>query len=263
MGGRNSDTAGAASTSQRAVTDSLINKNEMKIGVAAPPDSYSVVGQINESTMSSFTGKGVVFMSPKQIIMEECLVQNVQQVKRTNSIGRSETDFYSVDTLQSASEKLTDKGSAVNSRYEDSTTVVNLIDDTVEISSPRKKRWKRIAREKSACRHIGDFEDGLGKRAADDPIEEEGANLHVQNGSNSWQSRFHFEEAWLHDEEAKKIIENNWHHLQGSSAVASVAGSVGRVTSRLHIWNRDKRKKATLELKKLRGDLKELMGASS
>ncbi|KAL5754887.1 hypothetical protein ACOSP7_023107 [Xanthoceras sorbifolium] len=84
----------------------------------------------------------------------------------------------------------------------------------------------------------------------------------VQNGSNSWQSRFHFEEAWLHDEEAKKIIENNWHHLQGSSAVASVLDNVGRVTSRLQTWNRDKRKTATLELKKLRGDLKELMGAS-
>ncbi|KAL5861598.1 hypothetical protein ACOSQ4_002894 [Xanthoceras sorbifolium] len=123
MGGRNLDTAGAASTSQRAVTDSLINKNEVKIGAAAPPDSDSVVGQINESTVSSFTRKGVVFMSPKQVIMEECLVQNVQQVEKTDSVGRSETDFYSVDTLQSASEKLTDKGSAVNSRQEDSTAV--------------------------------------------------------------------------------------------------------------------------------------------
>ncbi|KAL5794439.1 hypothetical protein ACOSP7_003033 [Xanthoceras sorbifolium] len=141
MGGRNLDTAGAASTSQRAVTDSLINKNEVKIGAAAPPDSDSVVGQINESTVSSFTRKRVVFMSPKQVIMEECLVQNVQQVERTDS---------------------------------------------------------------------------------------------VQNGSNSWQSRFHFEEAWLHDEEAKKIIENNWHHLQGSSTVASVLDSVGRVTSRAY-----------------------------
>ncbi|KAL5834997.1 hypothetical protein ACOSQ4_014494 [Xanthoceras sorbifolium] len=169
MGGRNLDTAGAASTLQRAVTDSLINENEVKIGAAAPPDSDSVVGQINESMVSSFTGKGVVFISPKQVIIEECLVQNVQQVERTDS---------------------------------------------------------------------------------------------VQNGSNSWQSHFHFEEAWLHDEEAKKIIQNNWHHLQGSSAVASVVGSVGRVTSRLQIWNRDKRKKATLELKKFRGDLKELMGAS-
>ncbi|KAL5752922.1 hypothetical protein ACOSQ2_023429 [Xanthoceras sorbifolium] len=120
---------------------------------------------INESKVSSFTGKGVVFMSPKQ------------QVERTNSVGRSETDFYSVDTLQSASKKLTDKSSAVNSRQEDSTFVVNLIDDTVEISSPRKKRWKRIARDKSTCRHIGDFEDGLGKRAADDPVEEEGVDL--------------------------------------------------------------------------------------
>ncbi|KAL5758434.1 hypothetical protein ACOSP7_021045 [Xanthoceras sorbifolium] len=100
MGGRNSDTAGAASTSQRAMTD----------------NSDSVVGLINESTVSSFTGKGLVFMSPKQVIMEECLVQNVQQVERTDL---------------------------------------------------------------------------------------------VQNGSNSWQSRFHFKEAWLHDEEAKKIIENN------------------------------------------------------
>ncbi|KAL5825317.1 hypothetical protein ACOSQ3_021380 [Xanthoceras sorbifolium] len=63
MGGRNSDTAGAASTSQRAMTD----------------NSDSVVGLINESTVSSFTGKGLVFMSPKQVIMEECLVQNVQQ----------------------------------------------------------------------------------------------------------------------------------------------------------------------------------------
>ncbi|KAL5748487.1 hypothetical protein ACOSP7_025529 [Xanthoceras sorbifolium] len=140
MGGRNSDTAEAASTSRRAVTDSLININEAKIGAAAPPDSYSVVVQINESKVSSFTGKGVVFMSPKQVIMEECLVENVQQVKRTDS---------------------------------------------------------------------------------------------VQNGSNSWQSCFPFNKAWLHDEEAKKIIENNWHHLQGSSAVASVLDSVGRVTSRL------------------------------
>ncbi|KAL5819581.1 hypothetical protein ACOSQ4_023423 [Xanthoceras sorbifolium] len=136
----------------------LINRNEVKIGAAAPPDSDSVVVQINESKVSSFTGKGV-------------------QVERTNSVGRSETDFYSVDTLQSASKKLTDKGSAVNSRQEDSTFVVNFIDDTVEISSPRKKRWKRIARDKSTCRHIGDFEDGLGKRAADDPVEEEGVDL--------------------------------------------------------------------------------------
>ncbi|KAL5823757.1 hypothetical protein ACOSQ3_021732 [Xanthoceras sorbifolium] len=94
--------------------------------------------------------------------MEECLVENVQQVERTNSVGRSETDFYSVDTLQSASEKLTDKGSAVNSRQDDSTYVVNLIDNTVEISSPKKKIWKRIIRDNSAYRHIGDFEEGLG-----------------------------------------------------------------------------------------------------
>ncbi|KAL5823400.1 hypothetical protein ACOSQ4_021300 [Xanthoceras sorbifolium] len=52
-------------------------------------NSDSVVGQINESTVSSFTGKGVVFMSPKQVIMEECLVQNVQQVERTDLVGRS------------------------------------------------------------------------------------------------------------------------------------------------------------------------------
>ncbi|KAL5759592.1 hypothetical protein ACOSP7_018112 [Xanthoceras sorbifolium] len=98
------------------MTDSLINRNEVKIGAAAPPNSDNVVVQINESKVSSFTGKGVVFMSPKQVIMEECLVENVQQVERTDSVGRSETDFYSVDTLQSASEKLTDKGSTVNSR---------------------------------------------------------------------------------------------------------------------------------------------------
>ncbi|KAL5766930.1 hypothetical protein ACOSP7_017547 [Xanthoceras sorbifolium] len=169
MKGRNSDTAGPASTSRRAVTNSLININEVKIGAAAPPDSDSVVVQINESKVSSFTENRVVFMSPKQVIMEKCLVENVQQVEKTDS---------------------------------------------------------------------------------------------VQNGSNSWQSRFHFEEASLHNEKAKKIIENNGHHLQGFSAVASVLDSVGRVTSRLQTWNRDKRKKATLELKKLRGDLKELMGAS-
>ncbi|KAL5823173.1 hypothetical protein ACOSQ4_021073 [Xanthoceras sorbifolium] len=126
MGGRNSDTAGAASTSRRAVTDCLINRNKVKVGAAAPPDSDSVVVQINESKVSSFTRNGVVFMSPKQVIMEECLVENVQQ---------------------------------------------------------------------------------------------------------------------------------------GSLAVVSVLDSVGRVTSRLQTWNREKRKKATLKLKKLRGDLRDLMGA--
>ncbi|KAL5832354.1 hypothetical protein ACOSQ4_017708 [Xanthoceras sorbifolium] len=79
MKGRNSDTAGPASTSRRAVTNSLININEVKIGAAAPPDSDSVVVQINESKVSSFTENGVVFMSPKQVIMEKCLVENVQQ----------------------------------------------------------------------------------------------------------------------------------------------------------------------------------------
>ncbi|KAL5821639.1 hypothetical protein ACOSQ3_023521 [Xanthoceras sorbifolium] len=54
MGGRNSNTAGVVSTSRWAVTDSLINRNEVKIGAAAPPDSDSVV-----------------------VIMEECLVKNV------------------------------------------------------------------------------------------------------------------------------------------------------------------------------------------
>ncbi|KAL5787221.1 hypothetical protein ACOSP7_004170 [Xanthoceras sorbifolium] len=76
--GRNSDMAGAVLTSQQVVLDNLISRNEVKVGAAAPPDSGSVVVQINETKVLSFTEKRVVFMSPKQVIVEECFVENVQ-----------------------------------------------------------------------------------------------------------------------------------------------------------------------------------------
>ncbi|KAL5754837.1 hypothetical protein ACOSP7_023057 [Xanthoceras sorbifolium] len=33
------------------------------------------------------------------------------------------------------------------------------------------------------------------------------------DGSSTWQSRFHFEEAWLHDAETKGIIKKGWQQL--------------------------------------------------
>ncbi|KAL5752869.1 hypothetical protein ACOSQ2_023376 [Xanthoceras sorbifolium] len=116
------------------------------------PDTGSDVLQVNYKMVPSFTMKGVVFLSPKQIhIAEVCAGEKLQQLERTDSVGRSKTAYFSIDIFQSGTEKLTDKGSDVNLRHED--------------------------------------------------------------GSSTWQSRFHFEEAWLHDAETKGIIKKGWQQL--------------------------------------------------
>ncbi|KAL5752315.1 hypothetical protein ACOSQ2_022822 [Xanthoceras sorbifolium] len=100
-------------------------------------------------------------------IAEVYVGEKPQQLERTDSVGRSETAFLSVENLQSGTERLAHKGSDVNSQHEESTAVNPIIKEAVEVCSLRKKRWKRLARDKSICRHIGNFDDGLGKRAAD------------------------------------------------------------------------------------------------
>ncbi|KAL5818959.1 hypothetical protein ACOSQ4_022801 [Xanthoceras sorbifolium] len=55
-----------------------------------------------------------------------------QQLERTDSVGRSETAFLSVENLQSGTERLAHKGSDVNSQHEESTAVNPIIKEAVE-----------------------------------------------------------------------------------------------------------------------------------
>ncbi|KAH7526808.1 hypothetical protein JRO89_XSUnG0053100 [Xanthoceras sorbifolium] len=415
MGGKNSDTAGAASTSRRAVTDSLINKNEVKIGAAALPDSDSIVVQINESRVSSFTGKGVVFTKTGDF--EDGLGKRVaddpveeegadlQGNKRCKGLGNPRTfrslrsllrglcpslvflsetrlDVGSVDRLKNS---LCFEGGFEVARVGLSDGLLLLWKDDIDveiksfskghidsvINDAEGGRWrftgfygepKQVNRGLSwtLLRRLGglfslswlvggDFNEivsdveksGGSFRGATAMSNFRSAindccliDMGFQGNCFIWSNRQSFDQCiqerldrslctlqwriqfpkaldcclidmgfqgncfiWSNRQSFDQCIQERldrslctlqWRiqfpkalvrHLdyessnhraliveniskKGFLAVASVLDSVGRVTSRLQIWNRDKRKKATLELKKLRGDLKELMGAS-
>ncbi|KAL5842964.1 hypothetical protein ACOSQ3_013567 [Xanthoceras sorbifolium] len=122
------------------LTEASIGKNDGKVGFVVP-NSGSVAIKVNDSILPSFTRKGVL--------------------ERTDSVGRCETALNFVETLQRCTKKLANKGSDVNFQPEEFTTVNPIVEDIIEVCSPRRKRWKRLVREKSVCRHIGHFDNSL------------------------------------------------------------------------------------------------------
>ncbi|KAL5767841.1 hypothetical protein ACOSQ2_014624 [Xanthoceras sorbifolium] len=69
---------------------------------------------------------------------------------------------------------------------------------------------------------------------------------------NKWGSRFHFEEAWVNDEDCKKIVEVAWDAGFGTNVISRLNNSVGMVSDYLQSWNRARRKAIGLELKNLK-----------
>ncbi|KAL5842976.1 hypothetical protein ACOSQ3_013579 [Xanthoceras sorbifolium] len=109
----------------------VISRNEEATGSAAPK-ANSVEMKANNSLLPFFIGKGMVFLSPKHVLTAEVcedkslkityIVEKPQQLERADSVGHSETAFYSVEALQSDAKKISDKGADVNSQPEKSTT---------------------------------------------------------------------------------------------------------------------------------------------
>ncbi|KAL5790624.1 hypothetical protein ACOSQ2_005512 [Xanthoceras sorbifolium] len=52
-------------------------------------------------------------------------------------------------------------------------------------------------------------------------------------GRRKWSSRFHFKNAWVHDEDCKGLIEKAWRQGTGSNAIRGLSSSVVSVVSKL------------------------------
>ncbi|KAL5856494.1 hypothetical protein ACOSQ3_003952 [Xanthoceras sorbifolium] len=72
---------------------------------------------------------------------------------------------------------------------------------------------------------------------------------------NRWGARFHFEEAWVDDEECRNIVERAWQGGECLDGISGLTRSVGLVTSRLGVWNGLNKKNKSRELNDLKAEL--------
>ncbi|KAL5799559.1 hypothetical protein ACOSQ3_032627 [Xanthoceras sorbifolium] len=94
------------------------------------------------------------------------------------------------------------------------------VNDGGEVTSPRGRRWKCLARENVAILNTESSLDGLGK----------------------WSSRFHFEETWTREDNYKSIVEEAWNSVSCRYAVRGVKSSFDAVASLLISWSRAAKK---------------------
>ncbi|KAL5805717.1 hypothetical protein ACOSQ4_028450 [Xanthoceras sorbifolium] len=101
-----------------------------------------------------------------------------------------------------------------------------------EISSPKVKRWKRLARGKmkgscirwrslfpsASVRHL----EKLGSDHSPLLISEIYKPSNLCSELGGWNSRFHFEEAWTMEDECAALINSSWKSVSGGNAVRCV-----------------------------------------
>ncbi|KAL5739684.1 hypothetical protein ACOSQ2_028864 [Xanthoceras sorbifolium] len=103
-------------------------------------------------------------------------------------------------------------------------SVINQVvvrEDSGEVSSPKVKKWKRVAHDKikGIC-----LEGKLTELASKS-----------KNGGLCWKSRFHFEEAWVEEPDCREIVEAAWNNSYCRDAVSGVLNSSEAVADRLRI----------------------------
>ncbi|KAL5801162.1 hypothetical protein ACOSQ3_032794 [Xanthoceras sorbifolium] len=113
-----------------------------------------------------------------------------------------------------------------------------------EISSPKVKRWKRLAR--------GKMKGKLGSDHSPLLISEIYKPSSLCSELGGWNSRFHFEEAWTREEECAALINSSWKSVSGGNAVRCVKESSLAVASCLKAWNSSKKRERNADFKRLR-----------
>uniref|UniRef100_A0A803P9U4 Reverse transcriptase domain-containing protein n=1 Tax=Cannabis sativa TaxID=3483 RepID=A0A803P9U4_CANSA len=87
--------------------------------------------------------------------------------------------------------------------------------------------------------------------------------LQIQSGiGNSWKSRFHYEQAWVGEEECGKIVNNVW--LDGSNwgSAKGIRGRINHCGEVLNECNKGKKAELGAKTKKLKEELKYLSSSS-
>ncbi|KAL5795043.1 hypothetical protein ACOSP7_003637 [Xanthoceras sorbifolium] len=108
-----------------------------------------------------------------------------------------------------------------------------------EVSSPTKKRWKRLARVRF----------------------KESWTVSIW-GPRGGGSRFHFEQAWADDTECRELVQQACGLGLGSNHMSTLQNSLMAVVVNLGDWNRKKKRASLAELRSLKEELEALYGRS-
>ncbi|KAL5839078.1 hypothetical protein ACOSQ4_011686 [Xanthoceras sorbifolium] len=139
-------------------------------------------------------------------------------------------------------------------------------EDSVVVSSPSKKRWKRRARVRFQ-ESIDPVSDCGGKRAVVIHRDYSGSDHRAliidgirkcsgaRSGLNRVGSRFHFEQAWADEEECRVIVKRAWDLRVGRDNISCLQNSLDAVAVNLSDWNKKRRKASVEEVRSLRDEL--------
>ncbi|KAL5771141.1 hypothetical protein ACOSP7_015295 [Xanthoceras sorbifolium] len=109
--------------------------------------------------------------SMQKCLNSDCLSVMKKQLERYDSEGKIGTDFNSVAFIQSEIGEIVERVVDLNSKSKEVVNETCTNETSAEVCSPRKKRWKRLAREKSVCRNLCASSNELGKRTPDFSVE--------------------------------------------------------------------------------------------